>query len=216
MSMILRIYKFSDASLETVKNNDKILSCLSFIESEDDGMQVFKMMKDGLTNIPENIPEEFKLQYRKSVDEAELKVRFAKDLKKRELKLVEEIRNRSISLEKNWHGIAFLLTGEAYDEISLLGKSVFGETAVGDDLGYGPAKLLTRERIMEIRKDLSEITEDDFISRYDSELMNTLQIYPGGWELNENREILLESFRQFVSFFSDAAAGGYNLIYTMT
>ena len=47
-----------------------------------------------------------------------------------------------VDLDKAWHCIHFMLTGSTYDVTQPLGGAVLGGDGVGDDLGYGPARIL--------------------------------------------------------------------------
>ena len=51
-------------------------------------------------------------------------------------------KRRSLSLDKAWHGVHYLLTGAVEPDGTLLGQAVLGGTEVGEDFtGYGPARL---------------------------------------------------------------------------
>jgi hypothetical protein len=52
-----------------------------------------------------------------------------------------------LTMDQEWHGIHFLLTGEPVPDHRPLGMVIFGADDVGDDLGYGPARSLTVEQV---------------------------------------------------------------------
>ncbi len=43
-----------------------------------------------------------------------------------------------LNMDKEWHGIHFLLTGEPWPVDHPLGMAIFGADDIGDNLGYGP------------------------------------------------------------------------------
>ena len=52
----------------------------------------------------------------------------------------------SVSLDKAWHGLHYLLCGALEPAPGPLGQAVFGGTEIGEDPGYGPARYFSLHR----------------------------------------------------------------------
>ena len=92
---------------------------------------------------------------------------------------------RTVSLEKAWHGLHFLLTGSPSggngpEAVLLAGGEPFGE-----DLGYGPARLLRPDAVQVLSAKLSAISDDQLWGRFDAERMTAEGVYPVIWDENE-------------------------------
>jgi hypothetical protein len=91
--------------------------------------------------------------------------------------------NMTLSLDKAWHGVHYLLCGEVEPGASLLSQAVLGGTQLGEDLGYGPARYFQADQVAEIAREMSSSDlEAGMESRYDSERMSRLGVYPGRWD----------------------------------
>ena len=88
----------------------------------------------------------------------------------------------TLCLEKAWHGLHFLLTGDAWGGAGLQAFLVSGGAEQGDDYGYGTARYFTSQETREIAKVLSPIDADDLWSRYDAQAMTDAGIYPEIWD----------------------------------
>lgn len=120
-----------------------------------------------------------------------------------------------LSLDKEWHGVHYLLCGEVESGASLLSKPVLGGKPVGDDdegfSGYGPARFFTVKEVAEINDALNPPeVETQARSRFDAERMNKLEIYPG-WR-PDDAETLMDGFRRLRAFYADAAANGKAIV----
>lgn len=112
-----------------------------------------------------------------------------------------------IDIDKAWHGIHFLLTGnswEAKDGTSnLLGFLVSGGSQIGDvDVGYGPARLFTSNEVATLADALTPIGRADLSSRYIVADLIAAEIYPTIWSDPEDDalEYLLTYFELLKSF----------------
>jgi hypothetical protein len=120
-----------------------------------------------------------------------------------------------LSLDKAWHGVHYLLSGSPGPTATPLGQAVLGGTEIGEDFsGYGEARVLDPAQVAEISQALSAPdTERAVVERYDPARMSQLQIYPFGWEEEEdNRDWVLVSFRDLRGFYADAAASGRAIV----
>jgi Domain of unknown function (DUF1877) len=113
----------------------------------------------------------------------------------------------SISIDKAWHGVHYLLCGKVEPGSDLASQAVMGGTEVGDDLGYGPARYFDANKVAEIARELSRPNlEAEMLARFDPDKMASLGIYPGQFIASEDRQWLMDSFRTLRQFYVDASA----------
>ena len=120
-----------------------------------------------------------------------------------------------LSLDKEWHGVHYLLCGETEPGDSLLSKTVLGGKPLGDDdegfSGYGPARCFNPQEVAQLSEALSRPqVEAEARSRFDAVRMNNLKIYPG-WRAQDAEE-LMNSFRQLRAFYGDAVKNGKAIV----
>lgn len=140
-------------------------------------------------------------------------------------KLIDERRSRAsasgkpsrpaLSLDKAWHGVHYLLCGEAEPGGTLLSQAVLGGTVLGDDdegfSGYGPPRYFTPSDVAELANALNRSDlEPECAVRFDPERMTQLEIYPG-WRASD-AEWLLDAFRRLRDFYTKAAAEGHAVV----
>jgi hypothetical protein len=124
-------------------------------------------------------------------------------------------RRPQLSLDKEWHGVHYLLCGKAEPDSSLLSKAVLGGNILGEDdegfSGYGPARYFGPEEVAVMSRVLDQPeTETEARVRFDAEAMNKLQIYPGFRA--QDAEALMERLRQLRDFYREAAASGKAIV----
>ncbi len=112
----------------------------------------------------------------------------------------------SITLGKSWHGIHFLLCGEAEPGAAILSQMVMGGVELGEDeYGYGPARYLTADQIAEIARELAGVgLEAEMKARFDPARMTTAGIYPTQWQ-PADLDWLMDGFRELREFFAAAS-----------
>jgi hypothetical protein len=98
----------------------------------------------------------------------------------------------ALSLEKSWHGLHYLLTGTAEEGKEPLGFLVAGGEEIGEDLGYGPARMLDAQKVKELNRALALISDAELDRRFDLEALADNQVYPFIWD--ESREDLLQEY----------------------
>ena len=114
-------------------------------------------------------------------------------------------------LEKAWHGIHFLLTGETWGGDLPLADAVLGGTEIGEDLGYGPARFVTSEEVKATAEAIAGISRQELEGRYSPGALEKAEIYPTGiWEREgpDALAYLLQYYEPLVSFYKEAAARG--------
>ena len=119
-----------------------------------------------------------------------------------------ELGENGISLEKSWHGLHYLLTGDAWGGTGPEAFLLAGGSEQGADLGYGPARLFTATEVVDIAATLDGIDGDDLWNRFDAARMTGLDIYPGIWDededdLKEEYSDYFEELKQFVAAIAD-------------
>jgi len=94
---------------------------------------------------------------------------------------------RTCSLEKAWHGLHYLLTGDAWGGEAPLNFIVGGgEEIEGADSGYGPPRTFSPEETRALHEAMAPITHDELWSRYDAMAMTSEGIYPTIWDEPED------------------------------
>jgi hypothetical protein len=111
----------------------------------------------------------------------------------------------SVSLDKAWHGLHYLLCGKLEPAPGPLGQAVFGGSEIGEDRGYGPARYFAPSQVAEIASALrSPGLEQELYRRFDGAAMTQLGIYPGVWETDDH-DWLIEAFRTLRDFYAAAS-----------
>ena len=112
----------------------------------------------------------------------------------------------SLSLDKSWHSLHYLLTGSALETNSTLGKTILGGKEIGPDIGYGLARYLEPLEVKEVAKALTKISKDDLARRFDLKAMVAAKIYA----CHDEGELKLAQhyFTQVVSYYGEAAGRG--------
>ncbi|HEY9107898.1 MAG TPA: YfbM family protein [Roseateles sp.] len=116
-----------------------------------------------------------------------------------------------VDLDKAWHGIHYLLTGEADGGTPPLALAVFGGEEFGPEIGYGPARFLTATQAAEVAEALEATSVDALTARFDAQDMEQKQIYPDVIWMRDGTEALdylLDNYQQLVTFYRAAAARG--------
>ena len=113
-----------------------------------------------------------------------------------------------LSLDKEWHGVHYLLCGESGPGKSLLSQAVLGGRTIGDDdegfSGYGAARGFRAHQVAEIGAALSAAeVEQQAALRFDAARMNALKIYPG-WKATGAKQAM-DALRRLRDFYSNAA-----------
>jgi hypothetical protein len=123
---------------------------------------------------------------------------------------------RRFSLEKEWHALHFLITGDSSLESDTQLQPpycniVMEGTPTQFEATYGFVRYLTPEEVRAVAELLSTISVEELRQRFDPAAFNAAKIYPnprpGGWD-DEEIEPLLEMYPELVEFFQNAARDG--------
>ena len=124
----------------------------------------------------------------------------------------EATAGRRFTLEKDWHALHFLLTGDAGLDLppdpSPLGKVVLGGSDTEWEASYGQVRLLSAQEVSDAAAALRSISLEDLQNRFDPTRFNEMNIYPnprpGGWT-HDRIQSLWDIYPGLVRFFEAAA-----------
>lgn len=151
--------------------------------------------------------------YRRSAGEAAELVESTDSI---ELLLESDDDETSVDLDKTWHGIHWLLTGSHDPTDDVTSEVIFGGQPVGEDRGYGPARLLDPERVRAVASILRALPADELRQRVDLEAMSAADLYPDIWdEADVFDEYLAPAYDELRAFYADAAHEGQAVIQTI-
>jgi len=115
----------------------------------------------------------------------------------------------SMDLDKAWHGLHYLLTGDAEGGEPPLSLAILDGTEIGPELDYGPARYLTADEVRAVAQALAAFTPETLAQRFDPQDMQEKDIYPAIWDRgDEELEYLQMFFPTLQQFYADAAARG--------
>lgn len=120
-------------------------------------------------------------------------------------------------LDKAWHAIHYLLTGSAWEGEAPLNFICQGGQEVGDiDTGYGPARALGADEVLDIANALEGIDAAVLAQRFDPEEMEKLEIYPSIWQDEPDAlEFCTGSFTAMKDFIDRTAERGDGILICM-
>ena len=118
-----------------------------------------------------------------------------------------------VSLEKAWHGMHYLLTGEIGEGNGPLAYLLAGGEQLGDD-DESPLRWFSPDETNEIHQALSGVSDDTLWSRFDAAEMEQQQIYPGIWDEPEAdlKEEYLSYFHELKQVVAAAAKSRQGLL----
>jgi hypothetical protein len=104
-----------------------------------------------------------------------------------------------LDLHKDWEVVHFLLTGESSGEGPYAGvaAAVLGGTEFGDDVGYGPARLISADEVRQIAEALEAAGRESFLARFDPAAMARANVYGGDAVEEEEAEDQLDALFVF-------------------
>jgi hypothetical protein len=120
----------------------------------------------------------------------------------------------TIDVDKSWHGIHFILTEIAKTGSTVLESTILGGEPLGEDLGYGPPRILSPSEVKLIATALSCISIEQIESVFDPAAMDDAGIYPQIWvrDGKESLEYMTNYFPSLVAFYAEAASRGDGVI----
>jgi len=118
----------------------------------------------------------------------------------------------ALDIDKTWHVIHFLLTGEAWGGEAPLANAVLGGTELPEtDAGYGPFRYLLPEEVQAVSKALAGISPPALWARFDPQTAEAAEIY--GWEGDEKQcEYVSGNYQSLQMHFAQAATAGQAML----
>lgn len=121
--------------------------------------------------------------------------------------------NDLLDLHKSWHGLHFLLTQSSWEGPEPYRSAILGGEEVGDDLGYGPPRLVLPETVEDVARALSALSASQLMTRFDPATMDREEIYPGGFvEDSSWKRDLRRDYERLRDFYAETAAQGSAVI----
>jgi len=129
-------------------------------------------------------------------------------------KTVLESKRPQLDLEKAWHGIHYLLTGDPSNTKGIAGQAILGGKEAGDDVGYGPAKILSPKEVAIIAADLKNYSKETLKKRFDPAGFEKNGIYPTIWlrDGDEAFDWLMTYYADLLKFYDQAKEKGDGLL----
>ncbi len=112
----------------------------------------------------------------------------------------------SLELGKTWDALHLLLTGTQYGGDGPLANAVLALEGqeVGEDSGYGPARLLSPKQVADVAAALESFGVSNLRARHTSGLVARSSTH-GGYGEAEDLEELEEAFEQLLALYQQAA-----------
>jgi hypothetical protein len=131
--------------------------------------------------------------------------------------LDEEHSALELDLDKAWHGLHFLLADSPWETVDGAGEAVLGGDPIGDDVGYGPARLMTPAKVRVVAAGLRDVGVDALRGRYDAATLSAAQIYPDIWaEPDVFDSYLAPNFTRLRDLFLRASDAGQAVLLAIT
>lgn len=131
--------------------------------------------------------------------------------------LVFQEDSAALDIDKAWDGIGFLLSrcgGAASADIN---DAVYGGDPVGEDLGYGPARLISPPRVKQLAQALALIDVATLTQAFDSDAMVREEVYPNIWDDEEDAlAYLLEYWPLLTEHYQRAASQDAAMLLALT
>ncbi|AEG00818.1 Domain of unknown function DUF1877 [Methylomonas methanica MC09] len=111
--------------------------------------------------------------------------------------------------------IHFMLSDSADVTSNPLSWAILGGEEVGEDIGYGPARVLEPQQVKTFAAALASIDQKAFESKYNPAAMQAADIYLSDMCVRDGIEALeyiLGNYRILCSFYKTAAADGKGAI----
>jgi hypothetical protein len=118
----------------------------------------------------------------------------------------------TLELDKSWHVLHFLFTGRQSHGPMPASALLSGGRAVGEDLGYGPARALSAQETKAFAQFLAGETATALAGRIDVATMERLGIYSAD---DDSADDVDHYFPQLQSYVGDAAKNGLGLLIWM-
>lgn len=124
------------------------------------------------------------------------------------LERAEDDDELALDADKSWHGIHYLLCGEAWDGEGPFRNLAFGgESVGGEDWGFGPARVLAPDEVAATREALDAVDFSALRARFEEAVLGNREILPG-FEEASDFDYLEYHFDRIKAWFRKAADSG--------
>lgn len=108
-------------------------------------------------------------------------------------------------LDKSWHAIHFLLTGDPAGGAFPLNFLATGGEEIGEDVGYGPVRFLNSDQTIILNSELEKISVIDLTNRFDHATFVEFELYPvyTGWT-DDDKTWLADYYKDIKAFINNA------------
>jgi hypothetical protein len=115
-----------------------------------------------------------------------------------------------LDIDKSWHLIHFLLTGDGSEgDYPLVNAVLGGKELPETDAGYGPYRYLVPDEVEAVSQALASISAEDLWSRFNASRVKSEDIYPSIWTGDEDdKAYISQNYEALRRYFADAAASG--------
>lgn len=122
-------------------------------------------------------------------------------------------KRRILDLHKSWHGLHWLICQSEWEGPEPLKHAILGGEEIGDDLGYGPARIVEPPTVRQVSTALATLSAAQILKRYDGKAMDAADIYPGNFaEDGSWRAEMKRDFERLQKFYNEAAKGEEGII----
>jgi hypothetical protein len=112
-----------------------------------------------------------------------------------------------LDLHESWRMLHYLFAGDAWEGTLPAATLLAGGREVGEDLGYGPPRMLSPEETASFARFLDGLDLDALAARLDAGALKSLGAHdPGGGGAEKRREELARYFPRLRAFVAAAAA----------
>jgi hypothetical protein len=111
--------------------------------------------------------------------------------------------NRTCDMDKAWHLLHFVFTGNAEGGNAPENFIMAGGQEIGEDFGYGPTRFFRANATEDIGRFVAKLTDQDVRSRLDNERLKGQDLYPiyDGELAEEEQTWILEELVKLKDFF---------------
>jgi hypothetical protein len=112
------------------------------------------------------------------------------------------------SLDKSWHALHFLLNDHPWEGSGPLFDAILGGTEIGEDMGYGPPRVLTPNEVRAVAAALNKLDKAALKKKFDPKAMEKHEIYVGTQDFAE----LSGRLKDLTTFFEEASENGNGML----
>ena len=122
----------------------------------------------------------------------------------------------TVDLDTAWHAIHFLLTRQPWNA-TMPNGFLLGGREIGEDIGYGPARILSSTEVKAAAAMLSALPDDFVRAGFDFDALQKADVYPTMWDRKDPADIdyTADYFELLRTFMATAAAANEGIAIAM-